>query len=198
MHFPPLWDALFQLSWRQAWGFDWWSDVCTHTYMCVCTHLTIKHTVIQHLLLEGMFSLFCSLLMGSDLSCYIKLLNDFSGTHTHTHTRTHTRSHTEGTSKQPSAIEFYFFFLKEILQIIINGPKKIKIFAFLNTWIGMLLLLLSHFSRVWLCATPQTAAHQAPLSLGFSRQEHWSGLPFPSPMHESEKWKWSCSVMSNS
>ena len=35
--------------------------------------------------------------------------------------------------------------------------------------------------------TPQTAAHQAPPSLGFSRQEHWSGLPFPSPMHESEK-----------
>ena len=30
------------------------------------------------------------------------------------------------------------------------------------------------------------AAHQAPLSLGFSRQEHWNGLPFPSPMHESE------------
>ena len=34
--------------------------------------------------------------------------------------------------------------------------------------------------------------------LGFSRQEHWSGLPFPSPMHESEKWKWSCSVVSDS
>ena len=33
------------------------------------------------------------------------------------------------------------------------------------------------------------AAHQAPQSLGFSRQEHWSGLPFLSPMHESEKWK---------
>ena len=30
------------------------------------------------------------------------------------------------------------------------------------------------------------AAHQAPQSLGFCRQEHWSGLPFPSPMHESE------------
>ena len=53
----------------------------------------------------------------------------------------------------------------------------------------LLLLLLSHFSRVRLCATPETAAHQAPPSLGFSRQEHWSGLPFPSPMHESEKWK---------
>ena len=39
------------------------------------------------------------------------------------------------------------------------------------------------------CVTPETAAHQAPLSLGFSRQEHWSGLPFPSPIHESEKWK---------
>ena len=42
------------------------------------------------------------------------------------------------------------------------------------------------------------AAHQAPPSLGFSRQEHWSGLPFPSPMHESEEWKWSRSVVSNS
>ena len=50
----------------------------------------------------------------------------------------------------------------------------------------LLLLLLSHFSCVQLCATPETAAHQAPRSLGFSRQECWSGLPFPSPMHESE------------
>ena len=61
-----------------------------------------------------------------------------------------------------------------------------------------LLLLLSCFSHVRLCAIPQTAAHQAPLSLGFSRQEHWSGLSFPSPMHESEKWKWSHSVVSDS
>ena len=56
----------------------------------------------------------------------------------------------------------------------------------------------SCFSRVRLCATPETAAHQAPPSLGCSRQEHWSGLPFPSPVHESEKWKWSCWVVSNS
>ena len=41
------------------------------------------------------------------------------------------------------------------------------------------------------CSLPGS---QAPPSLGFSRQEHWSGLPFPSPMHESEKWKWSRSV----
>ena len=42
------------------------------------------------------------------------------------------------------------------------------------------------------------ATHQAPPSLGFSRQDHWSGLPFPSPMQESEKWKWSHSVVSDS
>ena len=57
--------------------------------------------------------------------------------------------------------------------------------------------MLSYFSRVRLCVTPQTAAHQAPPSLRFSRQEHWSGLTFPSPMHESEKWKWSRSVVSD-
>ena len=51
----------------------------------------------------------------------------------------------------------------------------------------MLNAMLSHFSRVQLCVTPQTGANQAPPSLGFSRQEHWSGLPFPSPMRESER-----------
>ena len=47
----------------------------------------------------------------------------------------------------------------------------------------MLLLLLSRFSRVGLCATPWTAAHRPPLSLGFSRQKYWSGLPFPTPRY---------------
>ena len=50
-----------------------------------------------------------------------------------------------------------------------------------------LLLLLSTFSHVQLCVAPQTAAQQASLSLGFSKQEYWSGLPLPSPIHESEK-----------
>ena len=114
----------------------------------------------------------------------------------------------------------------------------------LNIREGMLLLL-SRFSCVWLCATPETAAHQAPPSLGFpgkntgvgchfllqcmkvksesevaqscatlsdpmdrsppgstthgfSREVYWSALPFPSSMHESEKWKWSPSVVSDS
>ena len=50
-----------------------------------------------------------------------------------------------------------------------------------------LLLLLSCFSHVRLCATPQMAAHQAPLCVGFSRQEYWSGLPFPSPFYSTPK-----------
>ena len=50
----------------------------------------------------------------------------------------------------------------------------------LSSSLIMSLLLLSHCSHVQLCAPP---------SLGFFRQEHWSGLPFPSPMHGSEKVK---------
>ena len=39
-------------------------------------------------------------------------------------------------------------------------------------------------SRVWLLATPLTAAYQAPPAMGFSRQEYWSGVPLPSPIKE--------------
>ena len=41
--------------------------------------------------------------------------------------------------------------------------------------------VLSHFGRVRLSATPWTVARQAPMSMGFSRQEYWSGLPCPPP-----------------
>ena len=41
--------------------------------------------------------------------------------------------------------------------------------------------MLSHFSCVWLFVTPWTITHQDPLSMGFSRQEYWSGLPSPPP-----------------
>ena len=64
---------------------------------------------------------------------------------------------------------------------------RVHSFSYYFCYDLLLLLLQSHFSRVRLCATPEMAAHQAPPSLGYSRQEHWSGLPFPSPMHESEK-----------
>ena len=56
----------------------------------------------------------------------------------------------------------------------------------------ILLLLLSHFSRVQHCATQQTAAHQAPPSVGFSRQEDWSGVPSPSPSFILVKFIFGC------
>ena len=71
------------------------------------------------------------------------------------------------------AVDFDFQLLQKHSQIQPHYPSQ--------------LLLLSHFGCVRLCATPQKAAHQAPPSLGFSRQEHWSGLPFPSPLLGSEK-----------
>ena len=67
-----------------------------------------------------------------------------------------------------------------------RGRYKLEEFG-INRYTLLLLLLLNRVSHVRLCAAPQTAAHQAPLSLGCSRQEHWSGLPFPSPVHESGK-----------
>ena len=66
---------------------------------------------------------------------------------------------------------------------MIEHPSRLKDLLLLL----LLLLLLSRFSCVRLCVTPEMAAHQAPPSLGFSRQEHWSGLPFPSPVHESKE-----------
>ena len=44
-----------------------------------------------------------------------------------------------------------------------------------------------HFSRVRLLATPWTAAHQAPSSMGFSRQEYWSGVLLPSPTKDHKR-----------
>ena len=49
------------------------------------------------------------------------------------------------------------------------------------TWSGIFLSLVKSLSRVRLFATSWTVAYQAPWSMGFSRQEYWSGLPFPSP-----------------
>ena len=51
--------------------------------------------------------------------------------------------------------------------------------SFSNAWKWK--VKVKSLSRVWLLATPWTAAYQAPPSMGFSRQEYWSGLPLPSP-----------------
>ena len=55
------------------------------------------------------------------------------------------------------------------------------IFGNINTFIYFLKVKVKSLSRVRLLATPWTVAHQVPLSMGFPRQEYWSGLPFPSP-----------------
>ena len=53
-------------------------------------------------------------------------------------------------------------------------------------------------SHVWLFVTPWTVAYQAPQYMVFPRQEYWSGLPFPSPMHKSESEAvQSCLTLSN-
>ena len=51
--------------------------------------------------------------------------------------------------------------------------------SFSNAWKWK--MKVKSLSRVWLLATPWTTAHQAPPSMGFSRQEYWSGVPLPSP-----------------
>ena len=52
---------------------------------------------------------------------------------------------------------------------------------FLLQWVKV-----KSFSHVWLFETPWTAAYQAPPSMGFSRQEYWSGLPSPSPIQQDQ------------
>ena len=59
--------------------------------------------------------------------------------------------------------------------VAVHGVAKSQ--TWWSDWTELLLLLLSHFSRVQLFTTPWTAAYQAPLFMGFSRQEYWSGLP---------------------
>ena len=68
--------------------------------------------------------------------------------------------------------------------------------SFSNAWKWK--VKVKSLSRVGLPVTPWTVAYQAPPSMRLSRQEYWSGVPLPSPMHESEKWKWSRSVVSDS
>ena len=62
---------------------------------------------------------------------------------------------------------------------MVNKPDMFP--AFLDLMVSLLMCMRSRFSHVQLFATLLIVAHQAPLSLGFSRQEYWSGLPFPSP-----------------
>ena len=88
----------------------------------------------------------------------------------------------------------YIYILSCLVTFIIN--HKVIFLKFEKIVYANFILLLY---VVWiLYIILVSAAHEASPSLGFSRQEHWSGLPFPSPMHESEKWKWSRFIVSDS
>ena len=74
------------------------------------------------------------------------------------------------------------------LETLLHSCHEILLFSFKEEHISdpqnsLGAFVLSHFSRVRLFATPWTVARQAPLSMGFSRQEYWNGLPFPSAGH---------------
>ena len=93
------------------------------------------------------------------------------------------------------SFSFFLMMFNQLLtfQKLSRTKRKKNVFLFLCLWYVAAAKLLQ--SCPALC---DPIDHQAPPSLGFSRQEHWSGLQFPFPMQESEKWKWSRSVMSDS
>jgi len=71
-------------------------------------------------------------------------------------------------------------FIYSVWQSEIKQKEKNKYSILTYMW-NLHACMLSHFSCVWLFVTPWTVAHQAPPSMGFSRQEYWSGLPCPPP-----------------
>ena len=85
-------------------------------------------------------------------------------------------------SLSDNLIYTFFFFFRILSNLILSVSSKVLLMTFFwrfsfYAWF----LLLSHFSHVQLCMTLWTVACQAPLSIGFSRREYWSGLPFPPP-----------------
>ena len=72
-----------------------------------------------------------------------------------------------------------------IFNSLYNDHHQILIFKFCDIFIRHSTCVLSH---VWFFVTPWTVAHQAPLPMEFSRQEYWSGLPFPSPGDLPNPW----------
>ena len=93
-----------------------------------------------------------------------------------------------------------FFFQSERLAKYLNiqmvekinvhlNTSMVSLFSFFFILSSSILCVLSH---AWLFVAPWTAVRQAPLSIGFSRQEYWSGLPFPSPgdlLHSLLHWQ---------
>ena len=98
------------------------------------------------------------------MSCYFRLYSKVNQLYIDTHC-THTYTHTH-----MYIYSFFFFFFFHL------GHHRALCFLCYTVLIEVKLL-----SHVWRVVTPWTIAHQAPPSMEFSRQEYWSGLPFPSP-----------------
>ena len=73
------------------------------------------------------------------------------------------------------------YFVRFILQYFVLEGSNVNDIVSLTFHLFYFACMLSHFSHVQLCVTLWTVANQAPLSMGFSRQEYWSGLSSPSP-----------------
>ena len=80
--------------------------------------------------------------------------------------------------REASVVLLYFLFLPT--ETICLEENDVRVSP-RQGWLGLEHHNACVLSRIWLFATPQSVAHHAPLSMGFSRQEYWSGLPFPSP-----------------
>ena len=85
------------------------------------------------------------------------------------------------------ALNWYYFFTKCLVELIRMKPSGPEVYQ---------LSSVQSLSRVWLFATPWTAAYQAPPSMGFSRQEYWSGVPLPSLYVCLPPWYFGCKVAS--
>ena len=77
--------------------------------------------------------------------------------------------------------------LKSLLQHHGSKASILRCLAFFTVQLSHSYILFNHSVVSESFVTPWNVARQAPRSIGFLRQEYWSGLPFPSPMHESEK-----------
>ena len=73
------------------------------------------------------------------------------------------------------------FWIAAILTDVKWGTRILSKETFISDSLQIVKMKVKSLSRVWLFATPWTVAYQAPQSMGFFRQEYWSGLPFPSP-----------------
>ena len=79
-----------------------------------------------------------------------------------------------------SLLTTYFLCIYSVSSSVLNPTNSVAFSALLYNIVSFVICMLICFSRVWLFVTSWTAAHQAPLPMGLSRQEYWGGLPFPS------------------